>query len=235
VRLQLVLAVAVPALAAALLTSVVLPSEKGRGPFVIVPAGERGDARTLARVADLPPAPTGVAALRPMVVRDGRVRLASGSGGGVDSAEAERPATPVRISIPDAGVEAAIDPVGTGPAGIKIPDVGRAGWYSAGPRPGEPGRAVVLGHLDGTDGPGLFARLPAVRSGTTVTISDAAGDLTRWRIVGKAEVAKSEFPARLVYGASTNPVLVLVTCAGPWLGHSAGYRDNVLVYARLET
>jgi hypothetical protein len=45
-------------------------------------------------------------------------------------------------------------------------------------------------------------------------------------------VEKAAFPTSEVYGPAPNPVLVLITCGGPYdaaLGH---YRDNVLVYAR---
>ena len=47
---------------------------------------------------------------------------------------------------------------------------------------------------------------------------------------GVTRVQKSRFPTHAVYGPSRHPVLVLVTCGGPYMaGH---YRDNVLVYAR---
>jgi hypothetical protein len=44
-------------------------------------------------------------------------------------------------------------------------------------------------------------------------------------------VRKRRFPTEAVYGPSSNPVLVLVTCGGPFK-KGRGYRDNVLVYAR---
>jgi hypothetical protein len=34
-----------------------------------------------------------------------------------------------------------------------------------------------------------------------------------------------------VYGSSSRPVLVLITCGGPYT-EGSGYRDNVIVYAR---
>jgi sortase (surface protein transpeptidase) len=109
--------------------------------------------------------------------------------------------------------------------------VGVAGWFSGGPRPGERGRAVVIGHLDRRRGPGLFARVPRLRPGAPITITDRAGDVHRFRVVGGAQVKKDRFPTGEVYGRAARPVLVLVTCGGPFRrGH--GYRDNVLVYAR---
>jgi hypothetical protein len=120
-------------------------------------------------------------------------------------------------------------------AGIEVPQVGRAGWFDEGPRPGEPGRAVVIGHLDSQTGPGLFALLPGVEPGTDVSVTDAAGVLHRFKVVGKAQVPKATFPSSAVYGQSSRPSsrssLVLITCGGPYTP-GTGYRDNVLVYAR---
>jgi hypothetical protein len=230
VRLQLLLAIGVPAAVAAAVSILALPEEDG-GRLVILPAGERGDPRLLARAADLPRDPRGVKSLRPIVVRGGRARL----GRGVARVDAGRgrPAPPARISIPAAGVEASIEPVRLDGEELEVPAVGRAGWFDAGPRPGEQGRAVVVGHLDGRDGPGLFARLPAVAPGTGVSIADTTGRVHPYRVVGKAQVPKARFPKDSVYGSSDRPVLVLVTCGGPWR-RGAGYRDNILVYARME-
>ena len=112
-----------------------------------------------------------------------------------------------------------------------VPQVGLAGWYDEGPRPGEPGRAVIIGHLDSQTGPGLFALLPGVRRGTQVTVTDAAHGVHRFSVIGKAQVPKATFPSAAVYGASAKPVLVLITCGGKY-SPATGYEDNVLVYAR---
>ena len=114
---------------------------------------------------------------------------------------------------------------------MEVPSVGTAGWFSGGPRPGEPGRAIVIGHLDTRHGPGLFARVPSLPPGTRIAVLDARGEMHRYGVVGGAEVRKDAFPARFVYGHSDSPVLVLITCGGPFRA-GRGYRDNVLVYAR---
>lgn len=142
-----------------------------------------------------------------------------------------RPAPPVRISIPTAGVRAPVEGVRAHRGALRVPSIGRAGWYEDGPRPGEPGRAVIIGHLDTHEGPGLFARVPSVRPGTRIAVTDARGGVHRYTAVGGAQVRKDRFPAGLVYGPSRSPVLVLITCGGPFRP-GRGYRDNVLLYAR---
>jgi len=163
-----------------------------------------------------------------VVVRDGRGALGSGPAG---VSEQSRPAQPAWLSIPAVSIEAPVDPVSGTATGIEVPAVGRAGWFDAGPRPGEPGRSVIIGHFDASNGPGLFALLPAVANGTDVVVRDRAGATHRFEIVGKAEMEKSKFPSGAVYGSADRPVLVLVTCGGPYTPR-VGYRDNVLIYAR---
>jgi sortase (surface protein transpeptidase) len=115
--------------------------------------------------------------------------------------------------------------------GIEVPPAGWAGWYSGGARPGEPGRAVVIGHFDTEDGAGVFERVPALDGNARIDVTDNRGAVHRYRVVGVTRVRKNRFPTQAVYGPSTNPVLVLVTCGGPFR-EGRGYRDNVLVYAR---
>lgn len=142
-----------------------------------------------------------------------------------------RPAPPRTISIPSAGVRAAVEPVAARQGVLRVPEVGRAGWYDAGPRPGEVGRAVIIGHLDTRKGPGLFARVPRLERGAAIAVTDRRGKRHRYRVIGTAQVEKRSFPADEVYGGSASPVLVLVTCGGPFV-EGEGYRDNVLLYAR---
>jgi len=145
--------------------------------------------------------------------------------------DAPRPAPPERISIPAAGIEAVVEPVRARRGVLHVPEVGRAGWFAGGPRPGEAGRAVIIGHLDTRTGPGLFARVPKLPPGATLSVTDRRGAVHDYNVVGGAQVHKDEFPAEDVYGGSVNPVLVLITCGGPF-DEDEGYRDNVLVYAR---
>lgn len=144
-----------------------------------------------------------------------------------------RPAPPARLSVPDAGIRAAVEAVGATREGIEVPPPGRTGWYRGGPRPGEPGRAVIVGHVDTRRGPAVFAGLRALRRGDEVSVRDRRGRSHRYSVVAKEQVAKTGFPARDVYGATARRVLVLVTCGGPFRP-GRGYRDNVIVYARAD-
>jgi hypothetical protein len=213
----------IPALCAGLLAFALIPRGGGEAPLEL-PAGT---AHVPARLANLAAASS--QPLHPIVLRGDRAELGSGPAG--PATAADRPAEPVHIAIPALGVRADVQRVASTSTGIEVPQVGRAGWFDEGARPGEPGRAVIIGHLDSQTGPGLFALLPGVRNGTDVSVTDAHGTVHRFAVVGKAQVPKATFPSAAVYGASSRPVLVLITCGGSFSA-SSGYSDNVIVYAR---
>ena len=202
-RLRLLVAVALPALAAALI--------------VIVVSGAYPRAEP---AAGLPPPGA-----------DGATDVQAGLAPTAARPRRGRPAKPLRISIPGAGVAAPVDAVGVRDGALRVPAVGRAGWFESGPRPGEVGRTVIIGHLDTSSGPALFARVPDLKPGTPVSITDRSGEVHRYLVTRATQVSKSRFPTREVYGRADAPVLVLITCGGKFV-QGSGYTDNILVYAR---
>ena len=216
------LGVLIPATAAGVLAFALIPrADGGKAPIQLAEAAP-GTPAKLARMAATAP-------LRPIVIRGGTPELGSGPAG--PATEADRPAEPARLSIPALDVHADVQRVSATDTGIEVPQVGRAGWFDEGPRPGEPGRAVIIGHLDSQNGPGLFALLPGVKTGTPIAIRDESGDIHRFEVIGKAQVPKATFPSGAVYGPSERPVLVLITCGGAYTP-GVGYDDNVIVFAR---
>lgn len=142
-------------------------------------------------------------------------------------------ALPVRVRIPAIGVDAPLEHLGLDADGtITAPHRWQdAGWYEGGPRPGERGPAVLLGHVDSRSGPAVFYRLKTLAPGAQVLVDRADGTTARFRVSGRLQVAKSQFPADLVYGPTLSPSLRLVTCGGTWDEHVGHYRDNVVVTA----
>jgi sortase (surface protein transpeptidase) len=201
-----------------------------RDPRLLLPGGwlapDQVPDRNAERLAHL-------AELRPIVVRGDRT-VALGTGPAGPMAGSGRAAVPTSLAIPSLHVDTDIESVTATAEGIEVPEIGRAGWFEAGPRPGEPGRAVIIGHIDGATEPGVFQHVPEIADGSEIVIRDEAGAVHDYEVVGKTQVAKSAFPASEVYGPSKNPVLVLVTCGG-YYEPGIGYSDNVIVYARAKT
>jgi sortase (surface protein transpeptidase) len=141
---------------------------------------------------------------------------------------------PVRISAPGLGVDAPVDAVGVAPDGqMELPeDVSRVGWYRFGPAPGADGSAVLAGHVDdGEQGPGALYPLRDAAVGDEVTVTDAAGTATRWRVVSREVITKQVLPVDRIFARTGAPRLTIITCGGPFLPEFASYRDNVVVVA----
>jgi hypothetical protein len=107
----------------------------------------------------------------------------------------------------------------------------RAGWYVGSARPGDAGPAVLAGHVDSKDGPGVFFRLRLLRPGDLVVVDRA--DLSRitFTVTKVITVPKRSFPTAQVYSGN-QPGLRLITCGGAFDSASGHYRDNVIVFAR---
>ena len=217
--LPLLVAILVPALVAGFIAFAVIDPEQRTAPRQL----PRGDAGRLAEKAELGPA------LRPIVLRGRHAVLGTGPAGPLGGSRGA--GVPVRMSIPELHVDADIRPVSATADGIEVPEIGHAGWFEAGPRPGDPGRAVIIGHIDGATQPGVFFNVPGIRRDAEIVIVDDEHHVHRYAVTGKLQVPKDEFPADAVYGSSERPVLVLVTCGGTYES-GKGYSDNVLVYAR---
>ena len=142
---------------------------------------------------------------------------------------------PTRISIASAGIDAPIIPLAVNPDGtLAVPaDFGVAGWYRLGPRPGKPGAAVIVGHVDSISGPAAFYRLGQLAPGDLARVSWPSGASVHVRVYAVREYAKSAFPTSLVYGPTRSPEIRLVTCGGPFDESTGHYLDNVVVFGRL--
>jgi hypothetical protein len=142
-------------------------------------------------------------------------------------------APPVRLRIPALRIDTSLQELGrAGDRTVEAPtDFGVAGWFTGGPRPGQAGPAVILGHVDSRRGPGVFYPLAGVAPGTEVHVDRADGSTVTFRVTGVQTVPKDGFPTEQVYAPTLQPSLRLVTCGGPF-DHAAGsYRDNVIVSA----
>jgi hypothetical protein len=142
-------------------------------------------------------------------------------------------AEPVRIRIPAVGVTSSLQRLGRQRDGtIAVPrPAAVAGWYREGPRPGQPGPAVILGHVDSRTGPGVFFALADLSSGAMVHVDRADGSTVAFRVTRVDRVPKARFPTDLVYAPTLQPSLRLVTCGGSYDADRRSYRDNVIVYA----
>lgn len=152
---------------------------------------------------------------------------------------------PVRLEIPAIALDWPVVPVGLtrdgsmdAPQGPPESPVWREGfWWRGGYHVGEPGNAVIAGHVDDDSGALTpFARIAELQPGDAVVITLAGGATARFRV---ERVVRVPVPAggpndptlRAIFGPSATPRLNLITCAGAWAG--SGYDQRLVVYTAL--
>jgi Sortase domain len=138
---------------------------------------------------------------------------------------------PTTISIPAIGVHAQIVAVGLQTDGaMQVPDPDQVGWYKLGPRPGEGGPAVLIGHVSYRR-PAVFYHLRELRPGDEILIGQRGGATTRF-LVGRLEQhPKTALPTGRIWTKAKRPLLRLITCGGSLDRRTGHFRDNVIVYA----
>jgi Sortase domain len=142
---------------------------------------------------------------------------------------------PVRLEIPRIGVASSLDRLGRAPDGtVQEPSRWEVpGWYEPGPRPGDPGSAVLLSHVDSKHGPAVFFRLPELRRGDEVRVKRADGSSVQFVVQRIAKYDKQRFPTDEVYYPTLTSMLQLVTCGGQFDTASGHYRSNIIVFATM--
>jgi LPXTG-site transpeptidase (sortase) family protein len=142
---------------------------------------------------------------------------------------------PVRIVIPSIGLSAPVVPLGLNPdRTLQVPKhFGDTGWFRGGPEPGEPGAAVIVGHVASRSGPAVFYRLREVRVGELITIRLQGGSNVRYVVNSMLRVRKSRFPTSRVYARTKQPTLRLITCAGKLNLTTGHHPDNYIVFASI--
>jgi Sortase domain len=153
------------------------------------------------------------------------------------------------LEIPAIGVRASLVPTGAegapGMAALTVPDnIHTVAWWDGtvldgdrvvhedAPSPGQPGVAVIAGHIDSASaGPGALYDLRELAKGDAVEIVDSLGRISTWTVSGPPETApKTDLPSAL-WVSNGPPRLAIVTCGGAFDSTTGHYLDNVIVWA----
>jgi sortase (surface protein transpeptidase) len=144
---------------------------------------------------------------------------------------------PTHLDIPRIGVHTDVIPLGLNSDGtVMVPPAdpqAPAGWYRHLASPGEPGPAVLLGHVDSYQGPAVFHRLSDLVPGDSISVARADGRTVVFTVRSVQNYPKTSFPTDAVYGSTAAPVLRLITCGGAFDRVHRTYLSNVVVYAEL--
>ncbi len=192
--------------------------------LLVVAAGTAGLLLTRHGTPALRPAALGVDALP---APTGPIVAAS------PSAQSRPVSRPVSLTIPLIGVQTKLVYLGlTSGGALQVPSTPYvAGWYTGSPRPGAIGSAIIVGHIDSYQGPGIFFRLNTLRRGDKIYVRRANGTLVEFRVTSVQTYLKDHFPTEDVYGPTPDAELRLITCGGIFDYATKHYLSNIVVYA----
>lgn len=164
------------------------------------------------------------------------VPVPAGKRAAVPSASATTVPGPTALVIPAIGVRTRLIHLGlTSNGTLQVPAIAvLAGWYTGSPRPGEPGPAVIAGHIDSSRGPGVFFRLRDLRPGNLVYVRRGRRSLAVFTVMAVRTYPRWRFPASAIYGPEPNAQLRLITCGGTFDPATRHYLSNVIVFAVLK-
>jgi len=137
-----------------------------------------------------------------------------------------------RLVIPKIAVDALIQPVGLdGRHSMAVPPTLNAvGWFDAGPQPGQPGDAVIAGHLGFPAYPAVFRNLIHVSVGDTIDVVWPGGRTLHFRVTTTRLVMAGASPPD-VFSHAGPARLSLITCAGAWEQAAATDSERLIVTA----
>ncbi|QEU94161.1 class F sortase [Streptomyces kanamyceticus] len=149
------------------------------------------------------------------------------------------PARPERVDVPALKVRAPVAARGLDAEGAIDPppfeQPGTVGWYGGGTRPGAPGAALLVGHVDTETEPAVFYDLSALRPGEKVGVSREDGTVAEFTVEDVRVLARDRFDAKKAYGPHEEgrAELRLITCGGTFDRATRTYTANVVVSAYL--
>jgi LPXTG-site transpeptidase (sortase) family protein len=145
---------------------------------------------------------------------------------------------PARLKIPNIDVNAAIEQVSiTSYGSIGVPKgIANVGWFNLGPRPGERGNSIIVGHYgwykNGT--PAIFNNISKLKPGDKLYIQDSKGATITF-VVRELKIFDSSEDTSGVFSLDDGKAhLNLITCEGVWDETQKTYSNRLVVFTDKE-
>lgn len=146
------------------------------------------------------------------------------------------PTEPSRLLIPGLHIDAAVQKTGITSKG----DIGTptnfidAAWYMYGVAPGQPGTAIIDGHVDnGLALAGVFKHLSDIAEGDDVYVVTNGGSQLHFKVVSIAHYDYQDVPAGAIFRDTDRALLEIITCGGVWVPKDKTYNERLVVTAAL--
>lgn len=143
---------------------------------------------------------------------------------------------PTFLEIPKLNLKAAVENVGILPNGaMDTPKKDRnVGWLSVGTKPGNPGNAVMAGHVDNQRGAAVFYSLKRLQIGDEIFVRSKAGDLRTFVVRDKQVYRATKAPIDKIFGETNRVRLNLITCTGYFDRKLRTHLDRLVIYSELK-
>ncbi|MSR70434.1 DUF3494 domain-containing protein [Candidatus Kaiserbacteria bacterium] len=140
------------------------------------------------------------------------------------------------LKIPEINVDTSLESVGlTQEGAVDVPkSPTNAGWFDLGPRPGESGNAVIVGHYGWKDAiPAVFDDLHALHKGDKLYIENEKG-VTTFVVRALQTYGQNEDAPEVFASNDGKAHLNLITCGGVWDPVEKSYSDRTVVFTDKE-
>ncbi len=145
---------------------------------------------------------------------------------------------PVRLKIPNINVNSAIEEVSlTSSGAVGVPKgIANVGWFNLGPRPGQTGNSIIVGHYgwykNGT--PAIFNNINKLKPGDKIYVQDDKG-VTITFVVRELKTFDSSEDTSGVFSLDDGKAhLNLITCEGIWDKTQKTYSSRLVVFTDKE-
>ena len=144
---------------------------------------------------------------------------------------------PATIEIPAIDVSTSIEAVGLKENGemAVTESFETTAWYQGGYKPGEPGNAVIGGHVDSRNGPAVFYKLNKLSKGDEIIVKNKDGEKRTFVVLDKKEYPWDDAPLKSIFGYSPASSLNLITCTGDFDHSARNYSKRLVVYTELKS
>ncbi|PIR44017.1 hypothetical protein COV23_02110 [Candidatus Wolfebacteria bacterium CG10_big_fil_rev_8_21_14_0_10_31_9] len=142
---------------------------------------------------------------------------------------------PIKIKIPIIGIDANTQLIGAKDNGVMETPTNYydVGWFKLGPKPGEKGNAIIIGHLDTKISPNaVFFNLYKLKSGDEIIVENNNNTTAVFRVIESKTYKYDESPQE-VFGQTEKKRLNLITCTGNWLEDKKMYDERLVINAEM--
>jgi LPXTG-site transpeptidase (sortase) family protein len=143
---------------------------------------------------------------------------------------------PRKIRIPAIKIDTFVEWVGVAKDGtMDVPkNIWNTAWFGDGGfRPGDPGNAVIAGHLDAPGTKAIFWDLDKLKPGDKIFLNDADNRELVFEVLNSQAYPLDNAPLALIFGPSSEAHLNLITCNGTFDKTSRNYNKRLIVFTRL--